>query len=787
MPHFSMPPVRITVSVQGDGRPALDVETRLVVKGDPCERHNGTNKGKVTFVSQSSKNAFVLPSQEFTLDDAYSEGRVLRAPSLLFRFVGPGNKIPNFTERPYQHIFSHQVPMEQLMKCFDQGETFKVHAHTLEDGRKFDVSLELGDNSRKSKADIKIAMGVIKDHIAQVTMMHGQPPMSAAYMVQQLNILREERHAKTQRVVASLGGHCAIWDLNASRSFANFKVDPPQANRLRQAAVKENLSSYAQEFVLVIAGMLSVITQKYNGDMNKSQSVSNALKMWFRQDKEAIKCEFITAVQHHVALTSVYQSDPGWVVQNHQLVIGEAAAEDQELTGGWSPEAILNQTLFGIKCRGADCEDMVAMILAIIEVAMRPRTDLVTAINGATNGLPKIFHSSPAAGDYTFHVENLTTLSLGIRDVFHSEPQADLELPIAESREHFLKILAQGAQQQMTPSTVISICSILASGQSLTSTYNRNANPLATMTAYESDWKSEVTDGNNGENSGYIGHAVGMEMTFRPLAKIDGLTINLVDPGGLRLIEGTTPACNIQSNPPCPIDLCADENRTTDVRMAVQSDINGMMPYKINTVVASNISSTILTQELNAKLNESEIGGNLTATQIFQLFTEGFYKCKLSGEKHPLTFDLATGASMPGFSLDTNIPNTATVAIDSGISNQEEHLLDLLGGTMASMRLRPAEIASVLGPSSLNPLQSRMVMTATGDGADPATPGDLGKVPIGALMTGCVLKNAFQNDTSSSLEVKTKRIARDVHCVFGETSTVMNGPFVGGMIVSSVV
>jgi hypothetical protein len=54
------------------------VETRLVVKGDPCERHNGTNKGKVTFVSQSSKNAFVLPSQEFTLDDAYSEGRVLR-------------------------------------------------------------------------------------------------------------------------------------------------------------------------------------------------------------------------------------------------------------------------------------------------------------------------------------------------------------------------------------------------------------------------------------------------------------------------------------------------------------------------------------------------------------------------------------------------------------------------------------------------------------------------------------------------------------------------------------
>jgi hypothetical protein len=62
--------------------------------------------------------------------------------------------------------------------------------------------------------------------------------------------------------------------------------------------------------------------------------------------------------------------------------------------------------------------------------------------------------------------------------------------------------------------------------------------------------KSKVTDGNNGENSGYIGHAVGMEMTFRPLAKIDGLTINLVDPGGLRLIEGTTPACNIQNNPP---------------------------------------------------------------------------------------------------------------------------------------------------------------------------------------------------------------------------------------------
>ena len=151
MPHFSMPPVRITISVQGDGHTALDVETRLVVKGDPCERHNGTNRGKVTFVSQSSKNAFVLPSQEFTPDDAYSEERALRAPTLLLRLVGPGNMIPNSTERPYQHIFSQQIPVEQMMRCFDQGETLKVHAYTLEDGRKFDITLELGDNSRKSK------------------------------------------------------------------------------------------------------------------------------------------------------------------------------------------------------------------------------------------------------------------------------------------------------------------------------------------------------------------------------------------------------------------------------------------------------------------------------------------------------------------------------------------------------------------------------------------------------------------------------------------------------------
>jgi hypothetical protein len=277
-----------------------------------------------------------------------------------------------------------------------------------------------------------------------------------------------------------------------------------------------------------------------------------------------------------------------------------------------------------------------------------------------------------------------------------------------------------------------------------------------------------------------------MEMTMRPFAKIDGLTINLVDPGGLRLIEGTTPACNIRTNPPCPIDLCADQNRTTATRMAVQSDINGM-PYQINTVVASNISSTILTQELNEKLNASEIGGNLTATQIFQLFTEGFYKCKLSGEKHPLTFDIKTGGSMPGFSLDTNIPDTATVAIDPGVSHQEEQILRLLGGTMASNRLRPGEIASIVGPSSLNPVQSRMMMTTTANGADPATPADLGQVQTCALMTGCVLKNAFQNDTSTSLEVQTKRIARDVHCIFGKTSTVMNGPFAGGMIVSSVV
>jgi hypothetical protein len=112
------------------------------------------------------------------------------------------------------------------------------------------------------------------------------------------------------------------------------------------------------------------------------------------------------------------------------------------------------------------------------------------------------------------------------------------------------------------------------------------------MAAYESDWKSKVTDGNNGENSGYIGHAVGMEMTMRPFAKIDGLTINLVDPGGLRLIEGTTPACNIRNNPPCPIDLCADQNRTTATRMAVQSDINGM-PYTASAIKFPTLSELV--------------------------------------------------------------------------------------------------------------------------------------------------------------------------------------------------
>ena len=47
-----------------------------------------------------------------------------------------------------------------------------------------------------------------------------------------------------------------------------------------------------------------------------------------------------------------------------------------------------------------------------------------------------------------------------------------------------------------------------------------------------------------------------------------------------------------------------------------------MMPYHLNRVVASNISSTILNQELNAKLKESEIGGNLTSTQVFELGDE---------------------------------------------------------------------------------------------------------------------------------------------------------------------
>ena len=166
---------------------------------------------------------------------------------------------------------------------------------------------------------------------------------------------------------------------------------------------------------------------------------------------------------------------------------------------------------------------------------------------------------------------------------------------------------------------------------------------------------------------------------------------------------------------------------------------------------------------------------------------EGFNVVGLGGELHFEILHTTTGASMPGIVLDKKGENTVSVLMDPGVSKKEKFLLGLVGGTMASMRHRPAEIASILGPSSLNPLQSRMVMTATGDGADPARPGDLSKVQIGALMTGCVLKNAFRNDTSTSLEVQTKRVARDVYCIFGKTSKVMNGPCAGGMIVSSVV
>jgi hypothetical protein len=78
MPHFSMPPVLITVSVQGDGPIALDVKTQLAWKLDPCERHDGINMGNVTFMTQCGQNAFEFPAQVYTLDNVYSEERVLR-------------------------------------------------------------------------------------------------------------------------------------------------------------------------------------------------------------------------------------------------------------------------------------------------------------------------------------------------------------------------------------------------------------------------------------------------------------------------------------------------------------------------------------------------------------------------------------------------------------------------------------------------------------------------------------------------------------------------------------
>lgn len=71
-------------------------------------------------------------------------------------------------------------------------------------------------------------------------------------------------------------------------------------------------------------------------------------------------------------------------------------------------------SVYGTKLRGADFEDMVAMMLALLDMTEFSRMEFVTCLKTSINRLPKYFNLSPATGDYTIHAENLLDLSLEI-------------------------------------------------------------------------------------------------------------------------------------------------------------------------------------------------------------------------------------------------------------------------------------------------------------------------------------------------------------------------------------
>ena len=129
------------------------------------------------------------------------------------------------------------------------------------------------------KKCIQNAIDELIKHRGEVEKAHGCYPMSTADIVSNLNRLCNKRHEKEQERMKSLFDTPSTnWNLQDSRTFPELMIDPAQANRIRQAVVQENMSSYARCFVLVIAGMLAVISQKYNGNINNSQSVSHAVK-----------------------------------------------------------------------------------------------------------------------------------------------------------------------------------------------------------------------------------------------------------------------------------------------------------------------------------------------------------------------------------------------------------------------------------------------------------------------------------------------------------------------------
>lgn len=806
---MKMPALVVTVSVKDDRREPLHMPlgTVLFVRSIPSQ----LNPQNIYMAKMSASNTFKIPETIVSLLVNAADECPLISPSMCMRLSATGHSVmstngeKNSGPGMYQHMVTIMIPYNDLLQGLLVNTHFLMHQHTEEDGQEYVISAYLDSNSAMNQKQLRDSMTILNDHVQNICDMHGQNTMSVAEAIEVANNGRMERSKKMQEAYKMLypEGQLAEWFLTENRLFKMMKVDMAQADYMRTVAVKGNPDLQFMFFVLICGGMLSEITQRYNGSLGSLDSVINALNSWTQEGRTAMLDEFTKHLQRHNASVSGYLPDPGWWGVNGRLELKQEPGEDQNFCGAPQVEALLNKIVHAAvaassdargperpafwSCWLGDCEDLTGFMLAILDILKLDRKDFISSMHKSINNMPLYFKNQPAVSDYTTVKTPLMKIAVHIWEACQPDQNFTPATPVQNMAEIIRLIQANSNKEPACGKTYMA--SILARAQTIdqnpTITHETESR-VSSVEDFSRAWMNALSGPGP---SIYSGHCIGMTMDVRPLASMsNGVDISMIanTPG---LVEGTAYATAV-SGP--DLKVSAQYGNGSDKRMKVTAALT----FPIQQTMAVNIESTLLMDDMQKNMDDNS-GPPVTVTskQIYNVggdqHSQSFYHAAISaGPGALLSIGLESGCIVPGVPLCADFEKVQHVMMHAPMGKPEKAALTLLGSVAGQMGLTVETMAKNDMLPLLNPLSARMVLSFPSHlqacELQPVTSvvlQTLQRNNMHGLNTGVCIKTPVQR--APDVEGFARRVGDAMKQVFPANSQMQLGAFTGTVIVES--